>query len=125
MKIFTAPRVLAVTLSASLGGLAVLGANTPAMPLEWNASYDTSVPYEVELSPAKLQALAGVDHSAGFAVTAQTPEGERPLEVVAFDGRACGTVRLRFAVPKGTSALACRAGDEDLARSRAIGDDII
>jgi len=90
--------------------------NAPAMPLEWNTSYDTAVPYEVELSPAKLQALAGVDHSAGFVVMAKTPEGERPLEVAAFDGRARGTVRLRFAVPDGTSALECRAGEGRLTK---------
>ena len=43
-----------------------LGAETVRMPLEWNPTYDTSVPYEVEISPAKLQKLAGADPSAGF-----------------------------------------------------------
>ena len=79
------------------------------MPLEWNPTYDTSVPYEVEISPAKLQKLAGADPSAGFAVTAQTAAGAKRLDVVTLPGRAKGTVRLRFAVPEGTTALSCAA----------------
>ena len=65
MKTFTAS--LAVVLSASFGGLAAFGANVPAMPLEWNTSYDTSVPYEVELSPAKLQRNSSCGNDCGCA----------------------------------------------------------
>ena len=60
-----------------------LGAETVRMPLEWNPTYDTSVPYEVEISPAKLQKLALADPSAGFAVTAQTAAGAKRLRKVA------------------------------------------
>ena len=77
------------------------------MPLEWNPTYDTSVPYEVEISPAKLQKLAGADPSAGFAVTAQTAAGAKQLDVVTLPGRVKGTVRLRFTVPEKTTSLSC------------------
>ena len=77
------------------------------MPLEWNPTYDTSVPYEVEISPAKLQKLAGADPAAGFAVTAKTATGAKRLDVVTLPGRAKGTVRLRFKVPEKTASLVC------------------
>ena len=67
--------------------------------LEWNPRFPTDVPYEVELSPAKLGA-------EGFTVKADG----RALETLSFPGKAEGTLALRFRVPDGTRALACATG---------------
>ena len=82
-----------------------------SFPLEWNATYRTDVPYEVELSPAKLGAKA-------FAVKADG----RPLKVETFTGKMPGTVALRFTVPAGTRALSCetRPGAPKLCDSSKI-----
>lgn len=76
--------------------------------LEWNPRFSVSIPYEVEISPAKLEHLAGVKSGTGFSVRAQTPEGVRQLPVAALPGKAPGTVILRFPVPKETERLTCR-----------------
>ena len=81
------------------------------MDLEWNERYDTSVPYEVEISPAKLEKLAGVPKGSGFSVKADG----KALEVAAFAGKAPGAVDLRFKVPPGTKRLTCEAGVGNLA----------
>ena len=48
--------------AVAAGAAAIRLAAAPIQfPLEWNPTYDTSVPYEVEISPAKLQKLAGAD----------------------------------------------------------------
>ena len=88
--------------------MAVTAANT--MDLEWNERYDTSVPYEVEISPAKLEKLAGVPKGSGFAVKADG----KALDVTAFTGKAPGTIDLRFKVPEGTKRLTCDAGEGTL-----------
>ncbi len=82
-----------------------------SFPLEWNETYRTDVPYEVELSPAKLGAKA-------FAVKADG----RPLKVETFTGKMPGTVALRFTVPAGTRALSCetRPGAPKLCDSSKI-----
>lgn len=67
-----------------------------AFPLEWNATYRTDVPYEVEVSPAKLGAETFVVRADG-----------KPLNVTMFAGKLPGTRTLRFSVPKGTKALTC------------------
>ena len=54
-----------------------------SFPLEWNETYRTDVPYEVELSTAKLGAKA-------FAVKADG----RPLKVETFTGKMPGTVEI-------------------------------
>lgn len=69
-----------------------------AFSLEWNATYDTSVPYEVELNPQKIGA-------EGFAVFADG----RSLASVTMPGKAPNTIRLRFHVPDGTRSLTCRS----------------
>ena len=67
-----------------------------AFALEWNPSFRTDVPYEVEVSPQKLGA-------SSFTVFADG----RALETKAFKGKIPGTVALRFRVPAGTKALTC------------------
>ena len=103
--------VKTVMLFAVAAGAAAtrLAAAPIQFPLEWNPTYDTSVPCEVEISPAKLQKLAGADPAAGFSVTAQTANGAKRLDVVTLPGRAKGTVRLRFTVPEKTASLVCAA----------------
>ena len=93
------------------------------MPLEWNPAYDVSAPYEVEIQPAKLQSLAGVDPAAGFTVKAKTAAGEQPLKVVALPGKVKGAVLLRFTVPAGTTTLSCTAGEGKLAIADATITD--
>ena len=85
-------------------------------PLEWNATYDTSVPREVEILPGKLVGMGLMREGDGFKVRAD----DRPLAVKALDGKEPGSVRLRFTVPPGTQALACetcadgaKAGESD------------
>ena len=73
--------------------------------LEWNVTYDTSVPYEVEISPLKLERLAGVAKGAALGVKADGAA----IPVSMFKGRAPGSVRLRFMVPAGTKKLSCEA----------------
>ena len=72
-------------------------------PLEWNATYDTSVPREVEILPGKLVGMGLMREGDGFKVRA---DGQ-PLAVKALNGKEPGSVRLRFMVPSGTQALAC------------------
>ena len=85
--------------------MSAMAANT--MDLEWNERYDTSVPYEVELNPVKLEKLAGVAKGSGFVVKADG----RELEVMAFAGKAPNTIDLRFGVPAGAKRLTCEAGE--------------
>ena len=72
-------------------------------PLEWNATYDTSVPHEVEILPAKLVGMGLMREGDGFKVRADG----KLLAVKALNGKEPGSVRLRFAVPSGTKALQC------------------
>ena len=72
-------------------------------PLEWNATYDTSVPREVEILPGKLVGMGLMSEGDGFKVHADG----KPLAVKALNGKEPGSVRLRFTVPPGTKALAC------------------
>ena len=97
MKFVVAAAGVAVALSA---------AAVQTMDLEWNVRYDTTVPYEVELSPAKLEKLAGVPKRSGFVVRADG----RDLDAVAFTGKEPGTIDLRFQVPPGAKRLTCDAG---------------
>ena len=64
------------------------------VPLQWNPTYRTDVPYEVELSPKKLGLSSFVVHADG-----------NPLETAVFVGKAKDTVDLRFTVPAGTKKL--------------------
>ena len=97
-------------MACGLAGLLPFAAIAAALSLEWSPTYPVDVPWEVELSPAKLSALAGVQEGSGFAVTAKTAAGAKNLRVVALEGRVPGTVALRFNVPPGTAALSCAAG---------------
>ena len=100
-------KVLTITALA----FALTAATAAEMPLEWNATYATDVPYEVELSPAKLSPLAGVEAGSGFTVKA---DGQA-IGSSAFRGKEPKTVDLRFTVPAGTKRLSCEAGTGRLA----------
>ena len=96
--------------TATCVAAALSAAAAQTMDLEWNVRYDTSVPYEVELSPAKLEKLAGVPKGSGFVVKADG----RDLGAVAFTGKEPGTIDLRFQVPPGAQRLTCDAGEGTL-----------
>ena len=81
-------------------GLSALAAR---FPLEWNVTYDTKVPYEVEIQPAKLVKSGLMNKGDGFQVFADG----RKLGVKTFSGRMEGSVRLHFTVPAGTKKLEC------------------
>ena len=93
----TIDRVVAVLLTG------VMPVAAATFPLEWNATYDTSVPREVEILPGKLVGMGLMREGDGFKVRA---DGQ-PLAVQALNGKEPGSVRLRFTVPSGTQALAC------------------
>ena len=95
---------------ASCVAVALSAAAAQTMDLEWNVRYDTSVPYEVELSPAKIEKLAGVPKGSGFVVKADGQD----LGAVAFTGKEPGTIDLRFQVPSGAKRLTCEAGEGKL-----------
>ena len=67
-----------------------------AFVLEWNATYRTDVPYEVEMSPAKIGADSFIVKADG-----------KSLKTEMFTGKLPGTVDLRFVVPAGTKSLSC------------------
>ena len=81
---------------------AVLSAAAVTFPLEWNSTYRTDVPYEIEISPEKLGAKC-------FTVFAD----EKPLETTVFRGKLPGTIALHFTVPAGTKRLKVST-DEDV-----------
>ncbi len=94
-----------------------------AFPLEWCEAYRTDVPYEVEIMPGRLGGLgggwSGVRGGVSFAVMADG----KALGVEQFEGKAPGSVALRFRVPPRTRALTCRAttgGDGALRDSSGI-----
>ncbi len=74
-----------------------------AFPLEWNPTYDVSVPREVEVQPVKLLRDGIMKEGDGFKVFA---DGQA-LATTALEGKAPGSVRLRFSVPAGTKTLTC------------------
>ena len=67
-----------------------------AFPLEWNSTFPACEPYEIEVSPEKLQA-------GSFDVKADG----RSLPVKLLPGRTPGSLFVRFAVPEGTAGLEC------------------
>ena len=87
-----------------------------SFPLEWNATHDSTVPYEVEIAPAKL----GIGGSGRYAVRADGKDIRPSLLPGKFDG----TVRLRFSVPQGTKSLSCSAqsGGEVPLEGKVDGD---
>ena len=97
--------------ACGLVGLSLGAFGTTSFPLEWSASYATDVPYEVEITPAKLERLLGVKDGRALSVVATTAEGEQVLDVVQQAGRVPSSVNLRFRVPAGTTALTCRCGE--------------
>ncbi len=86
------------------------------MPLEWNPTYDVSVPYEVEIQRAKLTA-AGID-AGRFVVKADGAA----LPTAMVEGKAVGSVRLRFTVPAGTKKLECETSAGEM---RAVPGDAV
>ena len=111
---------IAGAVCALAGGLS-LRAGEVRFPLEWNVRNATDIPYEVEISPAKLQRLVGASAGCGWRAVATTPSGERTLDTAVFAGKAPDTLRLRFRVPEGTTALACVAsGRADVTGTAAL-----
>lgn len=68
------------------------------IPLEWNTTFSTKTPYEIEISPAKLSAES-------FSIRADG----KPVAVTHLSGRSPGSLFLRFTVPEGTKRLECEA----------------
>lgn len=83
-------------LLAGLMAVAASAASCATFPLEWNASYRTDVPYEVEMFPSRVGAES-------FRVKADG----KYLKADQFAGKAPGSVALRFNVPRGTKSLVC------------------
>ena len=107
----TIDRVAAALLTGALPVAAAM------FPLEWNATYDTSVPREVEILPAKLAGMGLMRAGDGFKVLA---DGQ-PLAVKALNGKEPGSVRLRFTVPSGTKALTCETGPDGVKAGASDG----
>ena len=109
------------------GVLHVAGVPQPfagEMPLEWNVTYPTDVPYEVEIDAERLAALSGVSSVGGFAVFATVGGERRQLSVTTLEGRRPGVVALHFNVPASTTALACRALDGLVEARAADAEDL-
>ena len=70
-----------------------------SFPLEWNPTYPTDTPYEVEILPERLTGPTGLLSHAGFAVRAISTRGEQALDVAVLPGKEPGAKCLRFAVP--------------------------
>ena len=104
-------RSLRQVVAYGLVGVSLGALGATSFPLEWSASYATDVPYEVEITPAKLERLLGVKDGRALSVVATTAEGEQVLDVGQQEGRIPGSVNLRFRVPAGTTALTCRCGE--------------
>ena len=68
----------------ALSACATLNVAAARINLEWNATYDTGVPHEVEIDLSKL---AHAEAKGGFAILAQTPAGEQTLPVTLLPGR--------------------------------------
>ena len=69
------------------------GLSLGAFPLEWNVNNTANVPYEVEISRAKLEKLAGVSKDCGFEVTATTSNGKKKLAVTLLKGKVPGSCK--------------------------------
>ena len=80
-----------------------------SFPLEWNTSYSTALPYEVEIDRKRLAEIAGTAENTGFEVVAIANGKETPLKTVLHRGALKNTTSLRFTVPEGTASLLCRA----------------
>ena len=78
-------------------------------PLEWNRTYDTTVPYEVEIDRKRLAEVSGTAEDTNFEVTAIADGKRTPLKTVLYKGALKNTTSLRFTVPAGTTALECKA----------------
>ena len=86
-------------------------------PLEWNSTYRTDVPYEVDVNPAKLGAEV-------FTVFADG----KPLATERFKGKLPGNVTLRFSVPEGVKGLRVKGmstdGDVRCPSARSTDGDV-
>lgn len=78
-------------------------------PLEWNRTYDTAVPYEVEIDRKRLAEISGTAEDTNFEVTAIADGKRIPLKTVLYKGALKNTTSLQFTVPAGTTALECKA----------------
>lgn len=102
-----------MVLASILGVAAAVSAS--AFPLEWNVTYETDAPYEVELQPRKL----GFQEDDVIGVRADG----RELPSVLLPGKAPGSVRLRFRVPRGTKRLDCVRGQGSCRRALVGSED--
>lgn len=88
--------------------------------LEWDPSWDVSVPWEVTIDRMKLEKRAGCDRLRAFGVYAHTPNGERRLEVATLKSKMkSNEYILRFRVPSGTTRLMCAFNEPERFR---VGD---
>ena len=102
------------TTIASILVASATAAIAEVFPLEWNMTYRTDVPYEVELLPARI----------GGAKSFEVRADGRALGVVQFAGKEAGSVCLRFTVPPGTKRLECEAGAQVTARPAADSEKV-
>ncbi len=75
------------------------------IPLEWNVSYPTAVPYEISIDTVKMGKITGFGDDISYHVTAEMSGDNRKLEVTQFEGNRKNLVLLRFTVPAGTEKL--------------------
>ena len=87
-----------------------------SFPLEWNEAYDTAVPYEVEVIPAKIE----LPEAQEFVVLADG----KGIASSSLRGKREGSVRLRFSVPAGTRRLECSTDSVSVVQRRSSRDDI-
>lgn len=91
-------------------------------PLQWNSSYETGVPYEMAVEPAKLTALGGIAAGKSYKLTATTGKGavDVPFTLIVDKlarnpgDRSANTVTLRFVPPAGTTALTLEEGKGEM-----------
>ena len=75
------------------------------IPLEWNSTYPTAVPCEIEIDTAKMGRITGFGDDISYHVMAEMPGDARKLEVTQFQGNRKNLALLRFTVPAGTEKL--------------------
>lgn len=75
------------------------------IPLEWNSTYPTGVPREIEIDTAKMGKITGFGKNIRYHVVAEMPGDARKLDVTVFEGNRKDLAVLRFKVPAGTEKL--------------------
>ena len=93
-------------------------------PLEWNRTYDTAVPYEVEIDRKRLAEISGTAEDTGFEVIAISGDKRTPLKTALCKGALKNTTSLRFTVPAGTTALECKASGKGVLAETAEAENL-